>query len=316
MKKCLIIFSLINVLCYCIFAPSNSLGSNADQSKKLVKSLEEQYLYFKIQSKLLEKNGNDELALKYLKICTRLKDSISKIETNENLVKINSKYETVKKEQENALLHKNNEIESLAISRKDTILKISAGIFVIVLSFLVIIIILFRLKSRAYKKIMNQNLQILQFEEEEIEEQEEYISLESSKKVKSDIRFEDLGLLLEKFLSEDKPFLWPELTLDEFCKILKTNRTYLSKVINKKYNQTFFDLIGDLRINSAKEMLRDPSFMYMSVEGIGTLSGFKSNSNFHRNFKKIVGLTPSEFRDMALAEAVLPEKGDKQRESD
>jgi len=94
--------------------------------------------------------------------------------------------------------------------------------------------------------------------------------------------------------------LWSEVNLDEFCKKLNTNRSYLSKLINEKYNMNFYDLLSKYRLRTALEYLNDPNLKYISVEGIGEMTGFKSNSNFYKRFKDLVGMTPNEFRERAM----------------
>jgi len=115
-----------------------------------------------------------------------------------------------------------------------------------------------------------------------------------------DGKFSGPGFRLLKFMIGEKPFLWADVNLDEFCRKLNTNRTYLSKVINDQFSQTFNDLICEYRICTARSLLSDPASHHLSVEGIGQMAGFKSNSTFHKQFKNHVGVTPNEFREKAL----------------
>jgi AraC-like DNA-binding protein len=54
-------------------------------------------------------------------------------------------------------------------------------------------------------------------------------------------------------------------------------------------------------------MLQDTKHKHLSVEGIGEIAGFKSNSHFHKKFKSLVGLTPNQFRDIAFKSKPIPE---------
>jgi len=109
----------------------------------------------------------------------------------------------------------------------------------------------------------------------------------------------ELALRLEKFMADEKPYLWGDVGLEEFCKKLSTNRTYLSKLINEKYQMSFYDLLFVYRVRTAMECLTNPEFKHLSVEGIGEMAGFKSNSNFYKRFKNTVGMTPHQFREKA-----------------
>ncbi len=163
-----------------------------------------------------------------------------------------------------------------------------------------ILIVLFRFKNRAYKKLVEQNLKSMKLEKQV---QQSLINLSENDiriKIDPDDRNSELALRFEKFLAEEKPYLWSEVSLDEFCKKLNTNRTYLSKLINDKYSMGFYDLLFEYRIRTAMEYLNDPKFKHISVEGIGEMTGFKSNSNFYKRFKSVVGMTPNQFRELAL----------------
>lgn len=162
---------------------------------------------------------------------------------------------------------------------------------------LMILIVLFRFKSKAYNQLVAQNLKAMK-----LEKQVEQCLINLSE---SDIRRQagpegqnkELALRLEKFLAEEKPFLWSEVSLEEFCKKLNTNRTYLSKLIHERYQMGFYDLLFEYRVRAALDHLTNPHFNHLSVEGIGEMAGFKSNSNFHKKFKTIVGMTPNQFRE-------------------
>jgi AraC-like DNA-binding protein len=59
--------------------------------------------------------------------------------------------------------------------------------------------------------------------------------------------------------------------------------------------------IRQLRIDRAKELLGDPAH---AVKGIGEISrqcGFANAAHFSRTFRKVVGQTPRDYRDRALA---------------
>ncbi len=98
---------------------------------------------------------------------------------------------------------------------------------------------------------------------------------------------------------EEKPYLWSDVSLEIFCKKLNTNRTYLSKLINDHYQMGFYDLLFEYRIRTAVEFLNNTQLNHISVEGIGEMAGFKSNSNFYKRFKKSIGMTPMQFREQA-----------------
>jgi len=270
-------------------------------------TLQRTFENYNILSQVYEKKEKPDLALKYYKRFEELKDSVSGQETREKIAEIQTRYETEKKEKENAILRKDNQIKEMAIGKKNTLLYVFIVVTSVVFIFLMIILVLFRSKSRAYQNLVSQNLRLLQFEKQA---EKNIVTLSESeilKRTGSDDLFQGLGLRLQKFLTEEKPYLWSDVNMDEFCRKLNTNRTYLSKIIHDQYHQNFYDLICDYRIRESRDMLADPAHKHLSVEGIGEIAGFKSNSNFHKKFKSLVGLTPNQFRDRALKSKSIPE---------
>ncbi|MBN1338237.1 MAG: AraC family transcriptional regulator [Bacteroidales bacterium] len=171
---------------------------------------------------------------------------------------------------------------------------------VILSALIMILIFLFRFKSRAYNKLVAQNLKSVKLEKK-FEQCLIHLSESDIRhKTFSEDQNSDLALRLAKFLAEEKPYLWSDITLDEFSKKLNTNRTYLSNLINERYNMSFYDLIFEYRIRTAIEYLNDPQHKRLSIEGIGELTGFKSSSTFFKKFKSVVGMTPNQFRERAM----------------
>jgi AraC-like DNA-binding protein len=62
---------------------------------------------------------------------------------------------------------------------------------------------------------------------------------------------------------------------------------------------SFYDLLFEYRVRAALEYLNNLQYDHLSVEGIGEMAGFKSNSNFYKRFKNMVGMTPYQFRENA-----------------
>jgi AraC-like DNA-binding protein len=91
-----------------------------------------------------------------------------------------------------------------------------------------------------------------------------------------------------------RPYLEPELTLGELATQLRTNTSWLSKVINSGCGQNFNDFINEYRVREAERCLRDPQFRHYTLLAVALKAGFNSKSTFNRVFKKLRGQTPSE----------------------
>ncbi|MCD4735254.1 MAG: helix-turn-helix transcriptional regulator [Bacteroidales bacterium] len=225
-----------------------------------------------------------------------IRDSLFNEKSSKQLAYWQIRFDTEKMEKENLSLTKESEIQKLKIDRKNSQLVWLIAGSVTLLIFVIIVLIIYRQRDKAYRSIVEQNLKSLKIEkklEESIIGHQE--PLPNNSPVTED-KHKELILKLEKFLVEEKPYLWSDINMEEFCKKLNTNRSYLSKVINEKYEQGFIDMINEYRIRAARELLTNPEKGHISVEGIGQMAGFKSNSTFHEKFKILVGLTPHQFR--------------------
>lgn len=98
------------------------------------------------------------------------------------------------------------------------------------------------------------------------------------------------------YMEKEKPFLEPQLTLEELADMLKLKPKILSQVINECLNQNFFDFINRYRIEEAKKLLINSEDKKITVLEVLYKVGFNSKSSFNTLFKKYTGVTPSEFK--------------------
>ncbi|MDX1350824.1 MAG: helix-turn-helix domain-containing protein, partial [Putridiphycobacter sp.] len=98
---------------------------------------------------------------------------------------------------------------------------------------------------------------------------------------------------LEK-LEEELYFLRQDCTAYNVAKKLKTNTSYLSKIVNHHYQKNFNTYINDLRIKYAILRLKnDKSFRAFAIQSIAEEVGYKSADSFVKYFKAETGLNPS-----------------------
>lgn len=84
------------------------------------------------------------------------------------------------------------------------------------------------------------------------------------------------------------------LSLGEVADHVYVSQWHLSKLLNRETGQSFFDLLGSLRISRAKELLADPSKRVLDV---AEATGFSDVAHFSRSFKRFAGCTPGEYRN-------------------
>ena len=88
------------------------------------------------------------------------------------------------------------------------------------------------------------------------------------------------------------------LTIKELSEILHTNRTYLSAYIKTTYKMTFREWITSLRLEYAKNMLKEHP--EINIQKLAESSGFLSRSNFIKLFSEKEGCTPAKWKKANL----------------
>lgn len=84
------------------------------------------------------------------------------------------------------------------------------------------------------------------------------------------------------------------LTIKELSEILHTNRTYLSAYIKTTHKMTFREWITSLRLEYAKNMLKEHP--EINIQKLAESSGFLSRSNFIKLFSEKEGCTPAKWK--------------------
>ncbi|MEN8905628.1 MAG: response regulator [Clostridiales bacterium] len=84
------------------------------------------------------------------------------------------------------------------------------------------------------------------------------------------------------------------ITLSEIAEITYLNPNYFCEFFKEEMNQTFVDYLTNVRIDKAKEILKDER---IKIYEISDLVGYNDSAYFCRVFKKIVGVTPTQYRE-------------------
>ena len=103
----------------------------------------------------------------------------------------------------------------------------------------------------------------------------------------------DEGSLVTRFqrlMVDDQLFLQPGLCLDDVASRLKSNKTYISKMVNQTYGIGFPEVLNILRVDYAQQYIR--KHPDANQDEIAGATGFVSASSFNTVFKRITGYTP------------------------
>ena len=106
---------------------------------------------------------------------------------------------------------------------------------------------------------------------------------------------DEVSIRLIEYMDSEKPFLNPELSLQELADKLNVSRHQLSAAINKQQNMNFYVFVNKYRVGEVKKLMTNPENKNFKIISLAYDAGFNSKASFNRIFKQITGTTPSEF---------------------
>ncbi|SED96391.1 Tetratricopeptide repeat-containing protein [Tenacibaculum sp. MAR_2010_89] len=193
----------------------------------------------------------------------------------------------------------NKEIENLASEKK--IQQKNISYLAISGALIIALLLLFLFKTSKKNKKDSASFNELINKIQQLEEQQKIIDTKDKtieEKSTLDINPETYQEILSglKKLEEHNYFLKQDCNSYNVAKKIKTNTSYLSKVINAHYQKNFNTYINDLRINHAVLKLKEnKQFRAYSIQSISEEIGYKSTDSFTKYFKRRTGLLPSVY---------------------
>lgn len=109
----------------------------------------------------------------------------------------------------------------------------------------------------------------------------------------SDSGLADSIRIFEQWMQTDKPYLNPDFQLTDLRRVLPTNRSYLSHLINTAYGCSFYHLVNRYRVDEAQRLITERPEMKMA--DVAAACGFSSPAVFSRTFARETGLSPREW---------------------
>lgn len=222
---------------------------------------------------LIKANENFEAHILSLKLSEKDKNSVTKAIYNKEIKNLN-KQKTIQ----------NNKL-----------LIIIVFISLIVFGLLIIIFRSYKIKKKnevKFQKLLQKVTSSQNKKEHVIDTKDVELEATNTSEISEEIKHQILqGLQL---LETQEYFLRSSCNSYNVAKKIKTNTSYLSKVINSHYQKNFNTYINDLRINYAIIRLKnDSKFRSFSIQSIAEELGYKSADSFSKYFKLDTGLNPS-----------------------
>ena len=146
-----------------------------------------------------------------------------------------------------------------------------------------------------YEQVENAFEQDIQSEEELLTNSETEHEIVSEKEVPRS--YTEFIEKVDNWIKTDG-YVQQGLTIKELSEILHTNRTYLSAYIKTTYKMTFREWITGLRLEYAKNILKEHP--EINIQKLAESSGFLSRSNFIKSFTEKEGCTPGKWKKANL----------------
>lgn len=86
-----------------------------------------------------------------------------------------------------------------------------------------------------------------------------------------------------------------DIDLKEAAKKANLSETAFCRFFKKRTLKTFKEVVIEMRINFACDLIRKNRLQDQTIQQIAFASGFNNISNFNRQFKKLNGVSPSEY---------------------
>ena len=88
-----------------------------------------------------------------------------------------------------------------------------------------------------------------------------------------------------------------KLTLGLVAEKTYVSQWHLSKLLNKHENRNFSEILNQIRVEHAKELLKE---MQLRIVDISEMVGFTDVAHFSRVFRKLEGISANEYRNTKL----------------
>ena len=104
----------------------------------------------------------------------------------------------------------------------------------------------------------------------------------------------DLWSRISRFIDKEEVWQDPDLSLSSLAQLCATNVTYINRVIRQETGGSFKDLVKNKRITYVINYLQEKPDSDIQTAFFN--AGYRSRATAWRNFKDIMGVTPTEFK--------------------
>lgn len=266
-----------------------SFNRAKDMAEALDRPNEKRFILMQ-KSEVLAESGRFEEAYATKLEENELAEQLFNENRDRTIADLRVEYETEIAQQALALAEAKNEQQTQWIRSLSVLIVLLGLLLVSVAGFL-------GYRNRSLERLYRRNIELL----------EVYQARREARSAPTDNATDDpLKALFERLqtlIEIDALFKDEGLTLATLARQVQSNEKYVSNAISRFTDMNFATFINYYRIQEAKKLLRDDG-PNVSITGVMLECGFGHKSTFYSAFKKFTGMTPTQFRAVALKEAV------------
>lgn len=116
-------------------------------------------------------------------------------------------------------------------------------------------------------------------------------------KIKKEQKTSEVDFVIERIHTFIHQNLDKDLSLAKIAEVVYFNPSYLSRFYKQETGRNISDYINEIKFEKAKELLADPG---LKIHEVAMKVGFASSSYFTLFFKRMLQMTPQEYRDCII----------------
>lgn len=107
---------------------------------------------------------------------------------------------------------------------------------------------------------------------------------------------EEIKQKISDYMDNSEEWMMQSFSPERMAHAVDVPVRLLPEIIRSGFGTNFYGLLNRYRIKEACRLLSDKEKLkQLTIEGISQSLGFKSRSNFGRNFRNLVGMSPTEY---------------------
>ena len=106
---------------------------------------------------------------------------------------------------------------------------------------------------------------------------------------------ESIGRKADACMAESQPYLQSDFSMAHLAVCLEIPVHHLAYYFREERKQSFTDYRNSWRVEHAKKLIEEGKAHELTLEAIGRLCGFASRNTFILSFKRVEGISPSEY---------------------